>query len=37
MQRLVDAGVAAGHGDEDLSSLVQLLAPGSAEPVASED
>jgi 3-hydroxyisobutyrate dehydrogenase-like beta-hydroxyacid dehydrogenase len=37
MQRLVDDGVAAGHGDKDLSSLVQLLAQGSTEPVASED
>jgi hypothetical protein len=37
MQRLADDGVAAGHGDEDLSSLVQLLAQGSTERVASED
>jgi hypothetical protein len=26
MQRLVEEGVAAGHGDEDISALAQLLA-----------
>jgi hypothetical protein len=29
-------GVAAGHGDKDIGSLVQLLAQDRTEPVASE-
>jgi len=37
IQRLVERGVAAGHGADDLSSLVGLVAGSGRTPVAVED